>query len=217
MVFRGPDPQPFTLALFDLGKMNDLLVAASNLADELVQVLPNQRDLVVAAAAKTTRYESNYDGALDTMDTYADLNAFSQQILDHFSPGSGVGKAAAAVKNEIALAVVSSDFDRGSPWKFPKRTWGLAQILAAWASTCRCRRMKKPSARSIRPQISVGLQMGTGTSSWLRSGRANRQAQNLPLRQPCPRCVSTTTCASLLASPLNPVDDTLYLPVILDN
>ena len=214
-VLRGPDPQPFTLVLFDLSKMNDLLAAASNLADELIQLLPTQRDLVVAAATKTTRYESNYDGALDTLDTYADLNSFSQQILDALSPASAAGKAATAVKSQIALAVVSSDFERGSPWKFPKQTWSWPNFGGMGVY------LPLPQDEEAKRSFYTASNL-----SWAADGHWDEFLAALWPDQPArtggaaaptlPRCVSTTNCATLLASPLLPVDDALYLPLILD-
>jgi hypothetical protein len=210
-VLRTQADYPFTLALVDLSQIGSVLTTTSTLAESLVQVLPTQRVLVESAAGQTTRYESNYDGKLNTDDSYADLNSVSQELIDIFGPASAVGIAAAAVKDAIAAAVVSRDVQGGSPWKYPKETWQWADYggLSIY--------LPLPQDDEVKRSF-----YDAGSLAWAADGRWDEFLATFWLGRPTivkaapelPTCISTRDCALLLARPLVPLDDLLYLPNI---
>jgi uncharacterized delta-60 repeat protein len=121
--FRANPGHPFTLALLDLGQMGGVATAASALADSLRALMPTQQAQLLAAFAATDRFDSDYDGDLDTADAYSDLPAFVSQVKQGFPTATAVQQAAEALRNALDAAVVAKDSANGSPWLFGEQLW----------------------------------------------------------------------------------------------
>lgn len=121
--FRANPGHPFTLALLDLGQMGGVATAASALADSLRALVPTQQAQLLAAFAATDRFDSDYDGDLDTLDAYSDLPAFVGQVKQGFPTATAVQQAAEALRTALDAAVVAKDSANGSPWLFGEQLW----------------------------------------------------------------------------------------------
>ncbi len=121
--FRANPGHPFTLSLLDLNQMGGVATAASALADSLRALVPTQQAQLLAAFAATDRFDSDYDGDLDTLDAYSDLPAFVGQVKQNFPSATAVQQAAEALRNALDAVVVAKDAAGGSPWLFGEQLW----------------------------------------------------------------------------------------------
>lgn len=121
--FRANPGHPFTLSLLDLGQMGGVATAASALADSLRALVPTQQAQLLAAFTATDRFDSDYDGDLDTLDAYSDLPAFVGQVKQSFPSATAVQQAAESLRNALDAAVVAKDAAGGSPWLFGEQLW----------------------------------------------------------------------------------------------
>lgn len=199
---RNNPNHPFTLSLVNLAKMGQVIAAANGLASALTNAVPAQRQLIEQSAATTDRYESNYDGALDTQDAYADLYSFSTELLGRFGEESTVGRAAVMLQSAVSNAVEYKDMKEGNPAKFPSQTWswnnygGLAIYLPL------------PIDDSERRLLYTAANLKwAGDGQWdeffgaywpSSAGRTHPSTVDLPI------CASTSACDSILAKPLLP-------------
>ncbi|GAB4212930.1 MAG: hypothetical protein OHK0022_49390 [Roseiflexaceae bacterium] len=128
---RRWDTMPFTYALIDLSKMEELRSATDGLATALMRgplSTAEGRQALLSAAGAADHYDSNGDGALQidgkAADNYVDLGGLALQLTQVFSTSQPVvaqqAQALAAVLNQ---AVVARDVQSGSPWTFPSRHW----------------------------------------------------------------------------------------------
>lgn len=121
--FRANPGHPFTLALLDLSQMNIVATATSALADSLQALLPAQQAQVLAAFTATDRFDSDYDGDLDSLDAYSDLPDFANQISQTLSNTAEIQQAVQTLRSALAMAVVAKDYAGGSPWLFSNQNW----------------------------------------------------------------------------------------------
>lgn len=202
---------PFTLALLDLAQMGQLSTTVSILADTLDAALQTQLPLITTAHAQSERYESIYDGAIITDDSYIDLATFAQQLAVNFGQASPIGEAAIAVKAAITQVVAAKAVESGSPWTHPGQIWrwtnagGLAIYLPAQTKTEAAKR----------------LLYNANHLAWAKDSRWDEFLENYWKAQPeptgvadsaLPTCSSTTACKTVLANllPLRSV----FLPLI---
>ena len=68
-----------------------------------------------AAFTATNRFVSNYDGTIDTLDSYVDLADFAQQLVHNFTNKAAVVSAAETLQEAIADAVVSTGYTEDKP------------------------------------------------------------------------------------------------------
>lgn len=121
--FRANPGHPFTLALLDLRQMTAVATAASTLADSLRALLPAQQAQILAAFTATDRFDSDYDGDLDTLDAYSDLPDFVNQISQALPNAGAVQAAAQGLHSALTAAVLAKDSANGSPWLFSDQNW----------------------------------------------------------------------------------------------
>lgn len=114
---------PFTLSLLDLAQMDEVATAASALADSLRTLAPTQPAQVLAAFTATDRFDSDYDGDLDTLDAYSDLPDFVNQIRQALPDAGAVQAAAQGLQSALTAAVLAKDSANGSPWLFSDQNW----------------------------------------------------------------------------------------------
>ncbi|MFZ4661641.1 MAG: clostripain-related cysteine peptidase [Caldilineaceae bacterium] len=121
--FRANPGHPFTLSLLDLSQMGGVATAASALADSLRDLLPAQQAQLLAAFTATDRFDSDYDGDLDTADAYSDLPAFVGQVSQSLPNVTAVQQAVQTLQTALTAAVVAKDAANGSPWLFGEQLW----------------------------------------------------------------------------------------------
>jgi uncharacterized delta-60 repeat protein len=121
--FRANPGHPFTLALLDLSQIGRVASAASALADSLRALLPAQQAQLLAAFTTTDRFDSDYDGDLDTLDAYSDLPAFVGQVSQTLPNVTAVQQASQTLQTALTAAVVAKDSANGSPWLFGEQLW----------------------------------------------------------------------------------------------
>lgn len=202
---RNNANHPFTLSLVNLAKMDQVIATANGLAGALTNAVPAQRQLIEQSAAAAARYESNYNGALDTQDVYADFYSFSTELLARFGEESTVGRAAITLQSAINDAIEYKDVQAGSPAKFPSQIWawknysGLAIYLPL------------PVNDSERRLLYTAANLKwAGDGQWEEflsvywppsAGRTHPSTVDLPI------CGSTGACDSFLAKFMLPISE----------
>lgn len=120
---RSNPGYPFTLTLFELGKMDDVANATTAFSDALRTTLPGQRDVIVSAFRAAGRFDSDYNGVLEEADAYTDLHDFVAHIQTTFAADDPVLQASQALSTSLAVAVVAKDAEGGAPWISTDQLW----------------------------------------------------------------------------------------------
>jgi hypothetical protein len=106
--FLEPVPDAdYTFSLLDLAGMDGVAAATDSLVAALRPQLPAQLSQLDEALTASAFFESNYDGVIDTSDTYIDLFALSGQLAQRFGDSPEVAAAAIAMQDAISATVVS--------------------------------------------------------------------------------------------------------------
>ena len=114
---------PHTFTLLDLDKMEPVMAAATGLADALRTDMAAARPSIISAHAAADRFDSDFDGALDTLDSYTDLLHFAENLQNDAMANADIRAAAQQVVTAVSETVVATDFKGGTPWSHPTQVW----------------------------------------------------------------------------------------------
>lgn len=118
------DLYPFTLALYDLGEMDELAEAVNKLSARLISLMNSYRSEMKLAHSEAERYESDYNGAIDRrVDNYADFGSFGAGIRSKVPGDSEFRKLVSNMQNQVKAVIKDTHFQNGNPWNYPSNDW----------------------------------------------------------------------------------------------
>ncbi|MEM7133053.1 MAG: clostripain-related cysteine peptidase [Chloroflexota bacterium] len=120
---RSNPGHPFTLALADLSTMETLAGNVSTLAQSLQSVIPDEKSAIFQSFNAAERFDSNFDGILDSDDSYVDLADFSIQLSNQLSTNGTIQQAAQTLQDSIDEVIIAKDSEGGIPWVYSDQTW----------------------------------------------------------------------------------------------
>jgi len=96
----------YTFSLMALAGMTEVMSTTSALVETIQPLLPAQLAKVDQIIAATSLFDSNYDGLVDSSDTYVDLYDLAGQIATSFGENEAIVSAALALQQAIRATVV---------------------------------------------------------------------------------------------------------------
>jgi hypothetical protein len=125
----GDEAHPYTYALVDSAQLATLRERIDALADELIRLLPEQRDQITGAFAEVDCFDSDGDGSISgSNDTYCDLSSLSQALERTFSTDADLITATQQVQNVLSTTVILEDWQSGHPWLYPEFAWNWNRL-----------------------------------------------------------------------------------------
>jgi hypothetical protein len=119
----GATRYPYTLALYRLDQIDGLTTAVGGLATALNSAVSGQRAAIDAALTAVTRYESNYDGAINRSDHYGDLGSFVVELQSRAGSNQALVTAINNVQSALNNMVIVAAFHSGVPHTNPDQQW----------------------------------------------------------------------------------------------
>ncbi len=199
---------PYTLALYQLKQIDALATAVSALVTELNNAATSQRSAIKDAIDAAERYESNYDGKINSADQYVDLDSFLQEVQNRITSIPSLTMSIGTVRNAIT-GVTGGEFGfaNGEPYPFPGQqwTWQNAKGIAIYLPQA------NDAKRSLYTSDNLRWVQRSGWDQFLdKLGlvvAADASSATLPT------CASTRSCSVKLAAPL-PLKTEIFLPIV---
>ncbi|MEM7133911.1 MAG: clostripain-related cysteine peptidase [Chloroflexota bacterium] len=134
----GKHEYPYTYSLVNLNDMETVLDAEDQLAEALIEVLPDDKEKIDAAFQATSCVDSDQDGFIEHGeaalsedenqntpwdDNYCDLAGFAHELMKEFRPNTSVGTAAQLVINAVKEAVIDNEYEGAIPWQYSNQEW----------------------------------------------------------------------------------------------
>jgi hypothetical protein len=114
---------PYTLVLYDLAQMETLAQSMHGFSVALQTALSSQRSAILDAYNETERYESNYDGAIQSAtDHYGDLGSFLKRLNERTSDPDLI-TAIESVATSLDAVVNQWEYRNGEPYLYPGQLW----------------------------------------------------------------------------------------------
>ncbi|MCB0064558.1 MAG: hypothetical protein KDE19_20685, partial [Caldilineaceae bacterium] len=180
------------------------------LATALNSAVTGQRAAINAALAALTRYESNYDGAINRSDHYGDLGSFVVELHSRAGGNQALVTALNNVQSALDNKIIAAAFHSGAPHTNPDQQWawpnatGLSIYLPGTGDP----------KRSLYTGSNLRWVQRSGWDQFLHTMglvvAADTTGGELPT------CASTTACDGLPRQlPMEAGNVEIYLPVIL--
>jgi len=117
---------PFTLSIFDLQWLEQIVEYEDRLAQALMDALDQDfadtRTRIQNASFRTDMFESHYDGEINQADSYGDLYSFTLALGDEFAGNSDVRDAAIKLGDAIRDSRKGIRRHNARPWLY-KQYW----------------------------------------------------------------------------------------------
>ncbi|MEM7532851.1 MAG: leucine-rich repeat domain-containing protein [Chloroflexota bacterium] len=119
---------PFTFSLVESAQLDGIQEGLNQISDALVQRLYDDaatRTKLSAAFDAAERFESNYDGVINELDTYGDILSFAKALGQQFPD---LSSQVAQLQTALTNAVLMQEHGNGSPWLYPDSVWHWEEI-----------------------------------------------------------------------------------------
>lgn len=125
--FARDHDTPFTFSVVDLQKMPELFASLDILAQNLISLLPADREQMRIIFAEAECFDSNQNLEVDHKDDYCDLGSVIEQLSQVYSENDELMTSLDALKISLDAAVLEEDHQNGKPWN------GIEVVDQIWA------------------------------------------------------------------------------------